>query len=291
MRSWPLRIGVLDQAHVRHRAVAQPLLRHEGEPPARGAPRSASSGRPACRRCGWLRWRHQASPDSASQQFVLAVAGDAGDAEDLAGRGPRSCDVLAGRCRARSLIAFAATPRRPKPHLAGRRAVARRSGDFSSSPIIIWAKLGRLSASGSQVGRPPCRRAGSSPCRRAPDLLQLVADVEDRAALGGQAAQGLEQPLDLLRRQHRGRLVHDQQRGILQQAADDLDALARPPRPARERRRSPACPCPGRRSPAPSWPRRAQCWNTMPMPSALAARGSATVTSCRPRSAGTCMPP
>jgi hypothetical protein len=39
-------------------------------------------------------------------------------------------------------------------------------------------------------------------------------------------AQRLEQDLDLLRGQHAGRLVHDQQLGVLQQAADDLDPLA-----------------------------------------------------------------
>ena len=58
------------------------------------------------------------------------------------------------------------------------------------------------------------------------NLLELVADVEDRAAFGGEPAQGREQRLRLLRRQHRGRLVHDQQLRLLQQAAHDLDALA-----------------------------------------------------------------
>ena len=38
--------------------------------------------------------------------------------------------------------------------------------------------------------------------------------------------QGAEQDFHLLRRQHRGRLVHDQKLGVLQQAADDLDPLA-----------------------------------------------------------------
>ena len=57
-------------------------------------------------------------------------------------------------------------------------------------------------------------------------LVQLVADVEDAAPLGGQLAQRLEQLDDGLRRQHRGRLVEDQQLGLLQQAAHDLDALA-----------------------------------------------------------------
>jgi hypothetical protein len=58
------------------------------------------------------------------------------------------------------------------------------------------------------------------------DLLELVADVEDRAALGPERAERGEEPVDLLRREHRGRLVHDQQLGVLEQAAHDLDALA-----------------------------------------------------------------
>ena len=47
-----------------------------------------------------------------------------------------------------------------------------------------------------------------------------------RAALVGEPAQRLEQRLDRLRRQHRRRLVHDEEVRVLQQAADDLDALA-----------------------------------------------------------------
>ena len=58
------------------------------------------------------------------------------------------------------------------------------------------------------------------------DLVQLVRDVEDRAAARGEFPQGLEQLLDLLRRQHRGRLVHDQEPRIEEQRAHDLDPLA-----------------------------------------------------------------
>ena len=57
-------------------------------------------------------------------------------------------------------------------------------------------------------------------------LLEPMADVEDGTPLRRQAPQGDEQVVGLLRRQHRGRLVHDDQFGLLQQAADDLDPLA-----------------------------------------------------------------
>ena len=58
------------------------------------------------------------------------------------------------------------------------------------------------------------------------DLVELVTDVEDRAAFVCQAPERAEQRADRRRRQHRRRLVHDQQLGRLQKAAHDLDALA-----------------------------------------------------------------
>ena len=68
-------------------------------------------------------------------------------------------------------------------------------------------------------------------------FFQAVADIEHRAALAREPAQGLEQPLGLLRRQHGGRLVHDEQARALQQAADDLDTLAHAHRQAGHPRR------------------------------------------------------
>ncbi len=76
-------------------------------------------------------------------------------------------------------------------------------------------------AFGNDAAEPHDRRPRAE--RR--DLLELVADVEDRAAFACEAAQGDEELLDLLRRQHRCRLVHDEELRILQKAAHDLDAL------------------------------------------------------------------
>src|SRR5690606_39816369 len=59
------------------------------------------------------------------------------------------------------------------------------------------------------------------------DLVQLVGNVEDRTAFPGKLPQHHKQLLHLLRGQHRGRLIHDQQPGIEQERADDLDALDR----------------------------------------------------------------
>ena len=58
------------------------------------------------------------------------------------------------------------------------------------------------------------------------DFFQLVRDIQDRGSLACQPVERLEQDFHLLRGQHRGWLVHDQQFGFLQQAADDLDPLA-----------------------------------------------------------------
>jgi hypothetical protein len=58
------------------------------------------------------------------------------------------------------------------------------------------------------------------------DLVELVRDVEDRAAFARELAQRHEERLHRLRRQHRRRLVEDQEARLGQQRAHDLDALA-----------------------------------------------------------------
>src|SRR5579883_3169365 len=58
------------------------------------------------------------------------------------------------------------------------------------------------------------------------NLFQMMRNVEQRPALGLQPLQRLEEFFSLLRRQNRSRLVENEDLGILQQAARDLDALA-----------------------------------------------------------------
>ena len=55
--------------------------------------------------------------------------------------------------------------------------------------------------------------------------MQLVADVEDAAALAHQLLEHDEELFHRLRCQHRGRLVQNQQLGVGQKRADDLHAL------------------------------------------------------------------
>ena len=57
------------------------------------------------------------------------------------------------------------------------------------------------------------------------DLVELVGDEDQTAPVGGHLTEGDEELVDLLGRQHRGRLVEDQQLGVAVQRLDDLDPL------------------------------------------------------------------
>ena len=57
-------------------------------------------------------------------------------------------------------------------------------------------------------------------------LFELMADVEDGAAFALEPLEHDEELICLLRRQHRGRLVENEQLRILHQRAHDFDALA-----------------------------------------------------------------
>ena len=56
-------------------------------------------------------------------------------------------------------------------------------------------------------------------------LVELVRDEDHRLAVGSHRAQCLEELLRLLRREHRGRLVHDQNPGLAVERLKDLDSL------------------------------------------------------------------
>ena len=77
------------------------------------------------------------------------------------------------------------------------------------------ARSGHLAS--AQHGRALAQRA---------NFVQLVTDVQDGATFAGESPQGFEQFADSLRREHRRRLVHDQQSWLLQQATHDLDPLS-----------------------------------------------------------------
>ena len=129
-------------------------------------------------------------------------------------------------------------------------------------------------------------------------FVQLVADKDDRQPLLLQVAQIAEQLVGLLRRQHGGRLVEDQDAGVVIERLEDFDALALADRKILDARRrvegdakvlgggaTRACAAARSRWKPPASPRitfsvtvsgaaRAKCWVTMPMPRAMASRGA-----------------
>ena len=68
------------------------------------------------------------------------------------------------------------------------------------------------------------------------DLVEPVADEEDRDAARAQAADDREQPLDLVGRERRGRLVEDEHARLDRERLGDLDQLLVRHRQAADRR-------------------------------------------------------
>ena len=136
------------------------------------------------------------SPDIASKQLALPVAGNTGDCQYLAGtdEAPRLERHGEGCARAATSGDFQwISPLAPQPSWT---TLA------TSLPTIIRASEPVVSLLGSQAPvTGPCRERWRG--RRCAALLQAMADIEDRATLGSRLEQGLEQPVSLLRRQHR----------------------------------------------------------------------------------------
>ncbi len=81
-----------------------------------------------------------------------------------------------------------------------------------------------------RLGRDPRADDLAAPDDRDPvgdleDLVQLVADEDDRVALVGQPTQDREDLLGLLGRQHGRRLVEDEDPGVAVERLQDLDPL------------------------------------------------------------------
>ena len=210
---------IVGERHLRHRAAAQPFLGHEREAERAPLRRVEAARRGAEDRHG-VRFRERALARQRRHQFLLAVARHAGDADDLA-RAHRQVDAGERRAervvgRQREVADDERVRARPRFAMLRMREVAadhhpRERRRRLAARVALAGDLAR-----AQHGRLVAQRA---------DLVELVADVEDAAALVGQAAQRLEELLDRLRRQHRRGLVHDEEARVLQQAAHDLDAL------------------------------------------------------------------
>ena len=156
------------------------------------------------------------------EQLVLAVAGDAGDAQDF--------------------TTFELQRNMLQPHAMGIVGLETkivddqaRHGDLTPGGGFHFLDIGADHHARQRCGGLHLGIAGRDFLAAAQDgrgvakplhFLQLVADVEHGPALGLEAIQHDEELIGLLRRQHRGRLVEDQEFGILHQCADDFDALA-----------------------------------------------------------------
>jgi hypothetical protein len=188
--------------------------------PGRAAPRVRAFGRKIARLEQDAPRRAARLAREGRQQLLLPVASDAADPQDLA-RAQGQGDVLQRRAFAgRRGQAEALDLQQHRPRLSPRAV---------DLPHRAANHHRRQLARGMGAGVAAFDHAAMAQYRGAvamgADLVQLVADIEDRGALIGQLAQGGEEQLGLLRGQHAGRLVHDQKAGVLQEAADDLDPL------------------------------------------------------------------
>ncbi len=88
----------------------------------------------------------------------------------------------------------------------------------------------RVGCGGVEGGNDPPRAHDADPVGHREDFAQFVGDEQHRPSLGRETAQHDEQPLALVWRQHRGRLVEDQDIGARQQRFQYFEALAQPDR-------------------------------------------------------------
>ena len=247
----------------------------------------------------------------------LAVAGHAGDAHDLA-RAHVQREAAQRRqaaCRSRRSRPRPRAPPRPGSRGVPSMMLEHLAADHQPRQLGLGRPCGR-----QRRRRSPCRGAGPvmrSAMASTSSSLWLMKTID--SPRGGHRAQGLEQLVDLLRREHRRRLVHDQDSRAAVEHLEDLDALlladrqlpdlAPRDRPsartlAASSRDLRVVALAGRAgSAARSRPSRmfsvtvcdgtsVKCWWTMPRPAAMASRGEPNVDRLaldgdrRPRRAG-----
>ena len=209
---------VLGDRELEHEAAPLPVLRNVAEARVVVAERVDVREVVAFEAHGARRDRPQAA--ERVDQLGLAVAVDAGDADDLAGPHLER-DVahlldpaVVERVQALDLEERLAGRRRllvdAQQHLAPdhqpRQALLGRAGGVERLDLLAAAQHG-------------------DPVGDLEHLVELVGDEDDRLALGGEAADDREELLRLLRRQHGRRLVEDEDVGAAIERLQDLDAL------------------------------------------------------------------
>ncbi len=102
---------------------------------------------------------------------------------------------------------------------------SRVSGDGSSLPTISSASLRAVTSGVSTVATVVPRRMTVISSATLQHLVELVRDEDDGQALGLELAQVVEELVDLLRHEHGGRLVEDQDAGAAVEHLEDLHPL------------------------------------------------------------------
>ena len=155
------------------------------------------------------------------QELALSIARHASNTDDLAGE---HIELQVFERGTELIVGDAAQPGDRKARIGMRRrlaVLAHWQVATDHHPRHRFRCLPRWDARPGDLPRAQHRRRVTQLL----DLVELVADVEDAAAFRCKLAQHVEELADRLRRQHRRRLVHDQEARILQEAADDLDTL------------------------------------------------------------------
>ena len=209
--------GVFPQRQIAHHADAGAVFRD-----ARHAAPGQSGGATTHRLAEHQRlaMRRHAQARQQFGQCDLPVAGDTGHGHDFARPQLQRHAAQALACAARRVHVV-----QRANHLAHRlRRLTRARGHGVADHPFGQLRFG--GAGGRAFGHQPAAAQHGDPVRHAQHLAQLVADEDDRQALGHHLAQGGEQRLALLRGEHRRGFVQDQDARAAVQRLQYLDPLA-----------------------------------------------------------------
>ena len=163
-----------------------------------------------------------AHPRERLGQLALAVARDAGDADDLA-LADRERNVVhrdfSPIADDRQAVHFEGPDVGQRPRLLERSRDVDLPPDHESGER---AERGRRRIDG---GHGPATAQHRHAVGDGLDLVELVRDEDDGLPLLGHRAQSFEERFGLLRSEHGGRLVHDQNARLAVERLQDLDAL------------------------------------------------------------------
>ena len=204
---------VLAHPHPHHQRMRAAVFGDQHQAAGRGAARSRSAGRRLQRPALHIdpAMAEPAQPDRELEQFAAARAREPVDAEDLAGV-QRERRVAHAPVGARDLLELEQRGAAHRP-----RVLMRLCG--LASPRHRLDQAGVRLPGGREGADPQPVAQHADAVGDAQHLAEPVRDVQHRLAVAAQAFDDREQPLGVVARQRRGRLVEDQQFGLAQHAA------------------------------------------------------------------------